>query len=44
MAYPLPYAFAREHELLLEDKDGSLTHTGFERLVGGDSHDGREWY
>ncbi len=25
MAYPLPYAFAREHEMLLEDKDGSLT-------------------
>ena len=25
MAYPLPYAYAREHELLLEDKDGVLS-------------------
>ena len=23
--YPLPYAFARSHQLLLEDQDGALT-------------------
>ena len=23
--YPLPYAFARSHELLLEDQDGAMT-------------------
>ena len=25
MQYPLPYAFARSHQLLLEDQDGALT-------------------